>query len=67
MLPKIDVDCRRGVLVEPNEGVEDDCGRGLALGIGSISSESESFSSTKSESGTITLTRRLEGTMVFTE
>lgn len=66
MLPKIEVDWRRDVFVKPNEGVEDDCG-GLAMGTGSISSESESPSSTRSESGTITLTRRLEGTMVFTE
>lgn len=66
VLPK-KVDCRRDGLVKPNEGVEDDCGGGLVVTTASISSESESFSSTKSESGTIMLTRRLEGTMVFTE
>lgn len=67
MLAKIEVDWRRDVFVKPNEGVEEDCGGGLAMGIGTISSESESPSSTRSESGTITLTRRLEGTIVLTE
>ena len=66
VLPK-KVDCRRDGFVKPKEGVEDDCRDGLAAIIASASSESESFSSTRSESGTIMLTRRLEGTMVFTE
>lgn len=66
MLPK-KVDWRGGGFVKPSEGVEDDCGRGTGVITASVSSESESFSSTRSESGTITLTRRLEGTTVLTE
>ena len=66
VLPKKD-DWRRDGFVKPNEGVEDDCEGGKGAITASVSSESESFSSTRSESGTITLTRRLEGTTVLTE
>ena len=66
MLPKKD-DWRRDGFVKPNEGVEDDWRGGMGVMTASVSSESESFSSTRSESGTITLTRRLEGTTVLTE